>query len=147
MTSFWRRLAVLILVSGFLAPGSPAAALSDTGFFGRWSNSAWATGPRLDYTLPGLKPVESAVKAGDYTLAKQRLLDYYRARPATAADYFSHPEGWPGAVELTPSCIWTLGDGEQYVKTVSSTRGENGDGRRHEHRHEGQVRILPDEPL
>ncbi|MFI7636904.1 heparinase II/III family protein [Nonomuraea sp. NPDC049400] len=127
MRSLRRRFAVLILFAAFLVPGPPAtaAALSDAGFFGRWSAGAWAVGPRLNYAHAGLAPVESAVKAGDYTLAKQKLLDYYRARPAIETSAFSHDKPWPGALELTPSHIWTLGDGEQYVKTVAFGPGEN----------------------
>lgn len=125
MSPSWRRLAVLILVAAFLVPGPPAAAaaLSDAGFFGRWSAGAWTVGPRLNYAHAGLKPVESAVKAGDYVLAKQRLLDYYRARPAIEAGGFSNTT-WPGALELTPSHIWTLGSGEVYIKTLTFGPGE-----------------------
>ncbi|MCG5220823.1 hypothetical protein [Streptosporangium sp. KLBMP 9127] len=74
--SVWR------LAAAFLVPVPPAAAaLSDLGFFGRWSAGAWAVGLRLNYALAGLKPTESAVKAGDYALAEQRLLECYRACP------------------------------------------------------------------
>ncbi|MEV0386412.1 heparinase II/III family protein [Nonomuraea sp. NPDC050643] len=120
-----RRLAVLLLIAAFLVPTPPAAAaaLSDAGFFGRWSAGAWTVGPRLNYAHTGLKPVEIAVKAGDYALAKQRLLDYYRARPAIEAGGFSHTT-WPGALELTPSHIWTLGSGEVYIKTLTFGPGE-----------------------
>lgn len=116
----------MIFIAACLVPGPPAAAasLSDAGFFGRWTDGAWAVGPRLNYALAGLTPVASAVKAGDYTLAKQKLLDYYRARPAIAAGAFSH-ETWPGALELTASHIWTLGSGEVYVKTLTFGPGEN----------------------
>ncbi|MFC4119997.1 heparinase II/III family protein [Nonomuraea zeae] len=125
MSPSWRRLAVLLLIAPFLVPGPPAAAaaLSDAGFFGRWSAGAWTVGPRLNYAHAGLKPVETAVKAGSYALAKQRLLDYYRARPAIEAGGFSHT-AWPGALELTPSHIWTLGSGEVYVKTLTFGPGE-----------------------
>ncbi|WP_327581734.1 heparinase II/III family protein [Nonomuraea sp. NBC_00507] len=121
----WRRLAVLILFAAFLVPAPPAAAaaLSDAGFFGRWSAGAWTVGPRLNYAHAGLKPVESAVMAGDYALAKQRLLDYYRARPGIEAGSFSHTT-WPGALELTASHIWTLGSGEAYIKTLTFGPGE-----------------------
>ncbi|UBU17850.1 heparinase II/III family protein [Nonomuraea gerenzanensis] len=120
-----RRLAVLILAAAFLVPAPPAtaAALSDPGFFGTWSGSAWTVGPRLNYALTGLKPVETAVKAGNYTLAKQRLLDYYRARPAIEAGGFSHTT-WPGAIELTADHIWTLGSGEAHIRTLTFGPGE-----------------------
>ncbi|WP_345559776.1 heparinase II/III family protein [Nonomuraea rosea] len=125
MSPSLRPLAVLMLVAAFLVPSSPAvaAALSDAGFFGRWSAGAWTVGPRLDYAYAGLKPVENAVKAGNYALAKQRLLDHYRARPAIEAGGFSHTT-WPGALELTTDHIWTLGSGEVYVKTLTFGPGE-----------------------
>ncbi|MFD0474412.1 heparinase II/III family protein [Nonomuraea thailandensis] len=126
MSASWRRFAALMLVAAFLGvPGPPAvaAALSDAGFFGRWSGSAWTVGPRLNYAHAGLKPVESAVKAGDYALAKRRLLDHYRSRPAIEAGGFSHT-AWPGAIELTPSHIWTLGSGEVHVRTLTFGPGE-----------------------
>ncbi|TYB57644.1 DNRLRE domain-containing protein [Nonomuraea sp. PA05] len=125
MSATWRRLAVLILLSAFLVPAPPAAAaaLSDAGFFGRWTSGAWTVGPRLNYALTDLKPVETAVKAGNYALAKQRLLDYYRARPAIEAGSFSHTT-WPGAIELTADHIWTLGSGEVYVRTLTFGPGE-----------------------
>ncbi|QFY07650.1 DNRLRE domain-containing protein [Nonomuraea phyllanthi] len=125
MSRSWWRLAVLVLVAAFLVPGPPAAAgaLSDAGFFGRWSAGGWTVGPRLDYAREGLKPVESAVKAGDYALVEQRLLDHYRARPAIEAGAFSQTT-WPGAVELTPSHIWTLGSGEAYITTLTFGPGE-----------------------
>ncbi|GAA3625344.1 hypothetical protein GCM10022419_133640 [Nonomuraea rosea] len=92
--------------------------LAVAGFFGKWTAGAWEYGPRLDYSVPGLVPVGDAAKAGDYTLAKQRLLEYCRSRPAIEAGGFTHTT-WPGALELTPSYIWTLGTGEVYVKTVA----------------------------
>ncbi|MFC5835113.1 heparinase II/III family protein [Nonomuraea insulae] len=120
MYSFRRLAVALALVAAALVPASPAAAaaLSDAGFFGKWTAGAWEYGPRLDYSIPGLVPVGDAAKAGDYTLAKQRLLEYYRSRPAIEAGGFTHTT-WPGALELTPSYIWTLGAGEVYVKTVA----------------------------
>ncbi|TMR94439.1 heparinase II/III family protein [Nonomuraea basaltis] len=126
MSRHWRWIAVLTLVAVGLVPGphASAASLSDAGFFGRWSNGAWTVGPRLSYNQAGLASVQSAVKAGDYGLAKQKLLDYYRARPTIEAGGFSHAT-WPGALELTASHIWTLGHGEVYVKTVTFGPGES----------------------
>lgn len=71
----------------------------------------------FDYDgVSGLSEVEAAVQAGDYDLAKRELLDYYRNRPVNDAGRFTH-SGWPGAVELTPDHIWTLGSGEVYQST------------------------------
>lgn len=84
------------------------AGLTDAEFFGK-----------LDYAgTPGLSKVKTAVDAGDYAKAQQELLGYYRSRPANDAGAFSHSD-WPGAKELTPDHIWTLGSGEVYLSTVS----------------------------
>lgn len=129
MSAFFARLAVLVLLAALLVPAAPAppaaaAALSDAAFFGAWSSGRWTTAPRLDYAYAdGLTPVETAVKAGDYALAKQRLLDYYRGRDPIEAGAFSHTT-WPGAVELTADHIWTLGDGETYLTTLTFGPGE-----------------------
>ncbi|MEV4837935.1 heparinase II/III family protein [Nonomuraea sp. NPDC049486] len=115
-----RGLALLILAAPMLVTGPQAGAkaLSDVGFFGRWRDGAWDIGSRLSYSHPGLTDMQNAVKAGDYGLAKQRLLDYFRTRPAISAGSFSHPD-WPGAVELTPDHIWTLDGGEVYIRTLT----------------------------
>ncbi|GAB3433685.1 heparinase II/III family protein [Flindersiella endophytica] len=73
----------------------------------------------LDYAgTPGLSRVKAAVDSGDYAKAQQELLAYYRSRPANDAGKFSHGD-WPGAKELTPDHIWTLGSGEVYLTTLS----------------------------
>ncbi|MEO3802175.1 heparinase II/III family protein [Nonomuraea sp. B1E8] len=115
-----RTFAALALAAPLLVLGPQATAdsLSDVEFFGRWSNGAWEVGPRFSYAHAGLESVQSAVKAGDYALAKRRLLDYYRARPAASAGRFSHT-AWPGALELTPDHIWTLDTGETYITTLT----------------------------
>lgn len=122
ISSVWQmswilRSAALLLVAVYLVPAAPAVAgtTSDAAFFGRWSNGAWAVQPQLSYS--GMAPVQSAVQAGDYPLAKDRLLAYFRSRPAVQAGVFSD-SGWPGVLELTPSHIWTLGKGETYLTTL-----------------------------
>ncbi|NIK61658.1 heparinase II/III family protein [Kribbella shirazensis] len=87
--------------------GSTAEELPDAEFFAL-----------LDYEhVAGLSGVQAAVRAGDYPAAKRELLSYYRKRPANDAGLFSHKD-WPGALELTPDHIWTLGNGEVYQTTL-----------------------------
>ncbi|NBE98446.1 DNRLRE domain-containing protein [Nonomuraea sp. KC401] len=117
--SLLRTFAALTLAAALLVPGPQAAAasLSDAEFFGKWSNGAWVTAPRVAYD-EGLDEVQRAVKDGDYGLAKQKLLDHFRERPAMSAGRFSH-SAWPGVLELTPDHIWTLDTGEVYLTTLT----------------------------
>ena len=54
--------------------------MSDTEFFGEWDGSNWTTEGKLDYSIETLKPVEEAVKNGDYSAAKEELLNEFRSR-------------------------------------------------------------------
>ena len=59
--------------------------MSDEDFFGVWQSGKWTTQAKLNYQHPGLQPVEDAVKAGNYALAKERILSYYQSRGLKAA--------------------------------------------------------------
>lgn len=62
--------------------------MSDQQFFGVWNAgaSAWTTASKINYAYSSaLLGVESAVKAGNYTLAKSNLLSYYRTRTGHGA--------------------------------------------------------------
>ena len=55
--------------------------MSDEEVFGVWSKeeNAWQLKPKFDYSnWPGMADVENAAKEGDYTVAKDALLEYYR---------------------------------------------------------------------
>lgn len=80
-------LLIVFCIPAYAADDYPAftdtSGVSDATFFGVWdqSKSLWSTAPQLDYaSYAGLADVEKAVKAGDYTSAKERLLVYYRNR-------------------------------------------------------------------
>jgi hypothetical protein len=118
--------------AGVFAAATAVVLLAGT--MGAWagSTSLDLTGPSdaeffelLDYAgTPGLNQVEAAVDSGDYAKAQQELLAYYRTRPANDAGKFSHGD-WPGARELTPDHIWTLGSGEVYLSTLGLTPTES----------------------
>lgn len=56
--------------------------MSDEEFFGVWENGVWTTNGKFDYDAnPAMSAVESAVKAGDYTQAKEAFLEYMKSRP------------------------------------------------------------------
>ena len=57
--------------------------ISDEDFFGVWSEAddGWSTLPYFRYSeFEGLKDVENAVKANNYPLAKEMLLEYYQGQ-------------------------------------------------------------------
>ena len=54
----------------------------DNEFFGEWDGESWTIEPKLNYAdFPELAAVEEAAKAGDYQLAKEEYLLYYRSNP------------------------------------------------------------------
>lgn len=54
---------------------------SDEDFFGVWDGSSWTTQPKLNYAgMSELSDIESAVKSGNYNLAKEELLDFVQAK-------------------------------------------------------------------
>lgn len=57
-------------------------AMSDEEFFGVYENGVWTTQGKLDYEYDGLEKVRDAAQkvgtTGDYTEAKEALLDYFR---------------------------------------------------------------------
>lgn len=63
-------------------PGhTPAPLLSDEEFYGKWDGTAWTTAGLFDYAAhPGMRPVEAAVKRGNYEAAGKALLAYFRIR-------------------------------------------------------------------
>ena len=65
------------IVSFSITYAEPVSSLSDADFFGVWNGSSWTTVPKLNYAYSTqLAGVESAAKAGNYTLAGQELLNY-----------------------------------------------------------------------
>ena len=65
------------------SPFTDTSGVSDETFFGKWDSSSkkWTVAPQLDYDKhSGLSDVESSVKNGDYTKAKENLLTYYKNR-------------------------------------------------------------------
>lgn len=56
--------------------------LYDNEFFGEWDGSSWIVEPKINYEkFPELAAVEAAAKAGDYEIAKEEYLLYYRSNP------------------------------------------------------------------
>ncbi|WP_168735773.1 heparinase II/III family protein [Cohnella fermenti] len=100
--------------------------LTDEELFGAWdgTTSAWTTAGKLDYGYSsGLTPVEAAVKAGDYALAKEELLDYYKTRtgfsafPLSAngtytADLTADHILWRSGGSATPETEFSIGETE-----------------------------------
>ena len=65
--------------------------ITDEDFFGKWNSSTgtWTKEPYFNYTkYPALAEVEAAAKAGNYTLAGEKITEYYKnkflAQPRTA---------------------------------------------------------------
>ncbi|MBR6531884.1 MAG: hypothetical protein IKT61_05225, partial [Clostridia bacterium] len=58
--------------------------MTDEDFFGVWSGDGWSTQPKLDYSYDGMGEVASAVKSGNYELAKEKLLLYMQNRPRSS---------------------------------------------------------------
>ena len=55
--------------------------ITDEEFFGVWSGKEWSVLPSFNYDYnQKTKVIESYVKKGDYTSAKQALLDYYKLK-------------------------------------------------------------------
>lgn len=55
--------------------------MSDEAFFGKYSSGAWSQRGVLDYDgISGLQQVKNAVMSGNYILAKEALLNYYKTR-------------------------------------------------------------------
>ncbi len=69
--------------------------ISDEDFFGVWNGRRWTTTGKFDYSINGMSGVEAAVKAGDYTKAREELLAYMKVRnqPETVSTA-SRNSGW-----------------------------------------------------
>lgn len=52
--------------------------MSDEEFFGKWNGKQWTTVGKFDYSKAGISQIEAASKAGNYSLAKEELLNYLR---------------------------------------------------------------------
>lgn len=63
--------------------------ISDADFFGIYKDNTWLNVPMLDYSYnnSALSVVEEAAKAGDYKLAAEALLEYYKARQPLPLKY------------------------------------------------------------
>ena len=57
--------------------------MTDEEFFGVYSDGSWTTEGKLNYDYDGLEGIEEAVMAGDYKLAKERLLYYFQNRKSS----------------------------------------------------------------
>ncbi|QTH45379.1 heparinase II/III family protein [Cohnella sp. LGH] len=141
-----------ILVSVALGPAGTAQAVDATGhltdaeLFGEWDGamSVWTTEGKLNYAYsPNLAPVESAVKLGDYALAKERLLDYYRNREGFSAfplladgtyhaDLISDNIIWRSGGNVTPEAEFTVGEttGAYEVDVTNAVRATLGSGQK-----------------
>ncbi len=106
-------------------PASAKNNLTDGEFFGVWTSSGWSVQPILNYSYETashltLSKVEAAVKDGDYSLAKEELLNYYIARkengdvkalPITLADteISDYPTSSLGDAYLAMNNIFSFG--------------------------------------
>ncbi len=121
-------MAVIMIVSVLNFGTTPVSAknnLTDETFFGSWNGSEWTVTPALNYsyqTVSGLNlsDVETAVKLGDYSLAKEKLLNYYisrkengdvKALPITLADteISDYPTSSIGDAYLAMNNIFSFG--------------------------------------
>lgn len=70
--------------------------MSDEEFFGVWENGAWQITPKWDYTYSGMEEVGEAAKSGNYSLAKEKLLDYFKnkRKSNTTLSQSSRNTGW-----------------------------------------------------
>lgn len=91
--------------------------MTDEEFFGQFDGSNWTTEGKLDYSRTELGAIESAVKEGNYFLAKEELLKHMRERteemsiqPATARE-----AGW---ADMRISDIYSL-QGTNYYQGSS----------------------------
>ena len=85
--------------------------VSDADFFGMWdiSSQSWSVSPQLNYDgFSGLAPVKSAAQSGNYTLAKEELLKYYRNRTG-----ISFPEK-PHTAAAENTIFWAMHDSLAY---------------------------------
>ena len=99
--------------------------VSDAEFFGGWTKiygtyGYWSTDPQLNYTdNSGLSAVEAAAKAGNYTLAKEELLTYYKNR--TGITYPSSPHTAANANTI----FWAMNDSfaykDKYITDIDIT--------------------------
>lgn len=87
--SQWRKKDFVVTVSNLSSFTDPMQ-MSDEDFFGVWSESRgeWTTVGKLNYTYaPALAEVEEQVKSGDYSAAKQSLLEYYQKKAVEDIKY------------------------------------------------------------
>lgn len=97
-----------------------AGNLSDAQFFGTWSGSSWSTSPKLNYsyTVSGVKVlsrVESAVKEGNYTLAKEEFFTYMKNRSHVVMPGMATS---PWQAELALRNTFTGPGSDVFLKTV-----------------------------
>lgn len=68
--------------------------MTDEEFFGVWDGSQWTVEGKFDYNNPKLSEIEDAAKQGNYTLAKQELLEHMKSRPILSAPGRNEPKAF-----------------------------------------------------
>jgi|GEM_PF-3353423 len=96
--------------------------MTDETFFGAWNGTTWSTVGKFDYSVAGLGAVEAAVKNGNYSLAKTKLLSYYRNRTPKHLPALNEP-GRADLLraELEADDIYFLGFNETPMDVVTFT--------------------------
>lgn len=94
--------------------------MSDEELFGVWNGSEWTTEPKWNYEYPGLEAMEAAAKAGDYQLAKEKLLYYFQNdRPSHSTISASNRN--VGFVNMTLDDYYMLNSSKYYQGSFYAT--------------------------
>lgn len=116
---FGRRCAAFVCLTLATIGGLGAAVMTDQQLFGVWNGSSWTTASRIKYSYSSaLAPVETAVKAGDYTTAKSALLTYFKNRTGFTVPV---PVAKPDIVTLTKDLTFMGPASDKWVNEVSVT--------------------------
>lgn len=98
--------------------------MTDEEFFGVWNGSRWTTEGKLDYSYaPGLAAVEQAVmsSSGDYTQAKELLMQYMRTREISSGGVGSRDTDW---ANMTIDDVYHMQNSQFYIGQFFA-EGEN----------------------
>jgi len=94
--------------------------MSDEEFFGVWDGSKWTTEPKWNYSYSGLAEMETAAKAGNYALAKEKLLYYFQNdRPSRSTISASNRN--VGFVNMTLDDFYMLNSSKYYQGSFYAT--------------------------
>ncbi|WP_127585648.1 heparinase II/III family protein [Paenibacillus koleovorans] len=111
-------------VQAFTDPGN----ISDESFFGKWNPSTlqWTTPSKLNYSynaaMTAIGNTVKGVQNGDYSTAKEELLQYYKNRSDRTAPPLTLIDSNPTVSSLTyEGYYYDIGYGEKFVQKASVT--------------------------